>query len=109
MTYVLLMLLAVALGIWFGSAPSRGWPWRRKNPVRSTLSIALPLLAIAVVVSSAFFRWGHNPLVMLGVYAAIAPALAAAVWLAPNRRWYEPLMYLFLFGILIYQCYRLYR
>lgn len=90
MTYLVLILLAVAAGLLLGSVPALDWPWRRRHPVRSTLAAALPVLGIAVVMSAHLLGWDDGRLANLGIWTGACLMTLVSVWLAPNRPAWAP-------------------
>jgi hypothetical protein len=83
MTYLVLALLAVAAGAFFG-AVRPGWPWRRPQPVRGTVSFGLLLVAFVVLIASG--RWDYTPPARSPYFAAASVMGLVAVWIAPWTR-----------------------
>jgi len=108
MSYLVLVLLAIAAGLLFGGIPL-AWPWERPHPVRTTTAMALFLLGGAILIVAHLFGWDDTHVANLILLAVVGALFVGGVCVPPNRPGWTVGMYVLGYGWWLYHLYGQYR
>lgn len=106
MTYLVLAVLAATAGALVGGVRREDLPWRRRHPLRGTLSLGLMVAAFVLLVVGHGVGWAGRPLSRDPILLTVIGMALIATWIAPRpAAWWSRLTFTLALAWLAFKVY----